>query len=173
MSTGLSLAVGLALSGDASGSSRSIGRRHHRVHSPHRELSSEAVPLSDSSDLSADDTSDTPIVPDVPSGSAVTPKPVKIGLKREHGNLYFYRNGEPVSDTLVKTGGKVFYFGSSGRAFTNRWRKIDDNWYYFKKKGRAAVGSVKIRKNFRIFNKYAHLCCVTNQKAVKAAATSA
>ena len=101
------------------------------------------------------------------SGGAVDGKPEKIGLVKKSGDLYFYRNGEPVRDTLIKTGGDIFYFGNSGRALTKRWRMINDDWYYFKEKGRAAVGSVKIKGKYRIFNKHAHLCTVTKQRAVQ------
>lgn len=167
LSGGLTFAVSLALSGNSSERIAQSGQARVHVKSPHKALAAQSVPLSDGPDLSSETASDSTATPEPVSGSSVTPVPVKSGLVRERGSLYFYRNGEPVKNSLIKTGGKIFYFDSNGRAFTNRWRKVNDDWYFFKKKGRAAVGSIKINKKFRVFNRFGHLCIAKKKKTVK------
>lgn len=101
------------------------------------------------------------------SGGGASVTPVKSGLIKEKGSYYYYIFGERVKNTLIKTGDRIYYFGSNGKALKKRWKGIDGDWYYFKKNCRAAIGSVSINKKYRVFNKYGHLFRNTKRKTVK------
>lgn len=81
----------------------------------------------------------------------------KSGLvKNEDGSFSYYKEGEPLRNTLKKVtvDGEAYYyyFRSGGRALTNSWKTIDGYRYYFGKRGRAYTGKRKIGEDIYFFS---------------------
>lgn len=53
---------------------------------------------------------------------------------------------------LVKEGKNYRYYLKKGALLKNRWKKIGSSWYYFKANGNAAVGSIKIKGQYYVFD---------------------
>lgn len=128
------------------------------------EITDEGVAASSAAGLFTDDGAS--------SGSAVSGPGagiIKDGIVRENdGSIYYYRNGRIVTEALIHSGESTFYFGVSGKAVKNTWRTLQGNKYYFKKNARAAKGSIKIKKKYRVFDEMGRLCKVNGKnKTIK------
>lgn len=69
---------------------------------------------------------------------------LKKGLVKENGKIYYYKKGKKVKNTLVRyKENEIYFFGSNGAAYKNKWRKVTDKegtfYYYFAKNGRAYI----------------------------------
>lgn len=56
-----------------------------------------------------------------------------------------------VPNGLVVNNGVISYY-ENGTAVKNTWKTVDGKKYYFQSNGKAAVGSVKVKKAYYIFN---------------------
>lgn len=61
-----------------------------------------------------------------------------------------------ILDGLVEKDGDYYYY-ENGEMVTNKWVLSDDNKYYFKKDGRAAVANHKIEGKYYVFNSQGQL----------------
>ena len=56
-----------------------------------------------------------------------------------------------VPNGLVVNNGVISYY-ENGTVVKNTWKTVDGKKYYFQSNGKAAVGSVKVKKAYYIFN---------------------
>ena len=56
-----------------------------------------------------------------------------------------------VPNGLVVNNGVISYY-ENGTAVKNTWKTVDGKKYYFQSNGKAAVGSVKVKKAYYVFN---------------------
>ncbi|MCD8012978.1 MAG: hypothetical protein LUG99_07365 [Lachnospiraceae bacterium] len=85
------------------------------------------------------------------NGKKVTGSLVNISESDGSASIYYFdESGNAVTSQLqaLKVGSKTYryYFGSDGKAYTNRWKSVTTSkgkkyWYYFKANGRAYQGT--------------------------------
>lgn len=82
---------------------------------------------------------------------------VLSGLTRKNDNLYYYKNGKKITNSLVHVKGSYYFFNKSGKALRSTWKKINAKKYYFQDDAKAAVGSCRIDGHSYIFGDNAQL----------------